>query len=145
MHEICCLFSLVRFSLKRKTVPSGGVFNAGGKTVCGRTGDSHQTLKNHITVGCFAPWCNVSRCLIWHSAATQLLSFVTFCGPSAPVPPIVPEFSIFGQKLDSLNLCVGHCDSFRAINSIISTVIFPFAHLNFSLNDNSKRFNSGGL
>lgn len=47
------------------------------------------------------PWCDVSHCLIWHSEATQLFGFVTFFGPSAPVPPIVPEFSIFGKKLDS--------------------------------------------
>lgn len=66
-------------------------------------------VENRITLGCFVPWCNVSHCLIWHSAATQLFGFVTFCGPSAPVPPIVPEFSIFGKKLDSLNWCAGRC------------------------------------
>lgn len=70
-------------------------------------GNRWQSSDPRNTVGCFVPWCNVSHCLIWHSAATQLFGFVTFYGPSAPVPPIVPEFSIFGKKLDSLNWCVG--------------------------------------
>lgn len=37
------------------------------------------------------------------------LWLLTFYGPSAPVPPIVLEFSIFGKKLDPLNWCVGQC------------------------------------
>lgn len=69
--------------------------------------DSHQTWKTALTVACFVPWCSMSHCLIWHSAATRLCGFVTLCGPSAPVPSIVSEFSIFGKKLGSFNWCAG--------------------------------------
>lgn len=109
MHKLCFLFSLVRLLLKWKTLlniawTQGNIV---WKTVCGGNQWQSSDLENRITVGCFVPWCNVSHCLIWHSAAT--LGFVTFYGPSAPVPPIVPEFSIFGKKLDSLNWCIGQC------------------------------------
>lgn len=66
-------------------------------------------LRKSHNSGVFVHGYSVSRCLIWHSADTRLFGFVTFCGPAAPVPPIVPEFSIFGLKWDSLNLCEGHC------------------------------------
>lgn len=71
--------------------------------------DSNQTWKTALTVACFVPWCSMSHCLIWHSAATRLFGFVTLCGPSAPVPSIVSEFSIFGKKLGSFNWCAGLC------------------------------------
>lgn len=94
-------------------------------------------------------WCNVSHCLIWHSAATQLLGFVTFCGPSAPVPPIVPEFSIFGQKLDSLNLCVDHCQSesnklhnLQGCFLVFSSAVSQFCFALFFSDDNRRKHHS---
>lgn len=93
--------------------------------VCGGISDSHQTWKTALTVACFVPWCSMSHCLIWHSAATRLFGFVTLCGPSAPVPSIVLEFSIFGKKLGSFNWCTGLCffHDFKKL-SFNSSVIF---------------------
>lgn len=82
--------------------------------------------ENRITVCCVVPWCNVSHCLIWHSAATQLFGFVTFYGPSAPVPPIVPEFSIFGKKLDSQMVCRSRFLKVRDELSVLPTAFFFF-------------------
>lgn len=46
-------------------------------TDCGGISDSHQTRKTALTVACFVPWCSMSHCLIWNSAATRLFGFVT--------------------------------------------------------------------
>lgn len=128
MHKICYLFSLVQLFLKgemflKSLFSQGRRYMEESVTVI-RLRKSHNSRL-------FVSWCNVPHCLIWHSADTQLFGFVTFYGPSAPVPPIVPEFSIFGMKLVSLNLCVQVtvCYSQRATNCLISEVISAFSLL----------------
>lgn len=98
MHKMCCLFSLVRLLFIISGKQPWTLSQRGGKYV----GTDRREEKKKITlqwvVLCLAA---TSHCLIWPPAATPLFSSVTFYGSSAPVPPIVPEFSIFGTKLDA--------------------------------------------
>lgn len=144
MHKICCLFSLVRLLFQWKIC-------SGRAPRCNTWWQNLWRLEseNHRTVACLCR-CNASRCLIWHSANTRLLGFVTFYGPSAPVLPIVLEFSIFGMKLDSLSQFV--CGSLLENSKLFSSpwcIVFFFLMIKaedmMQLGRTATRFSPGPL
>lgn len=68
---------------------------------CDATVPSDRRTENHRTVVCLCVGTVCLAALFGIRQTPGSFGFVTFCGPSAPVPPIVPEFSIFGLKWDS--------------------------------------------
>lgn len=93
MHKICCLFSLVRLLLEWKTA-----LEVGGNNVHTHT-HTRQVQRN---VGCFVPGCDMSRCLIWHSAATRALWLRHFLRALSTCSPYCAGIFYIWQELGSL-------------------------------------------
>lgn len=116
MHQNCCLCSLVRVLLKWKNSPERRL-SAGGRRRVGELGTVIRCRKSH-----YSRWFGavVRRASLPYLAfsSNRLLGFVTFRGPSAPVPPLSLNFLYLARSWDSLKFVRGGPTVFNSVMAL---------------------------